>query len=418
MGHWLEAFRLSCWDRARRKIEEGEGNKKQEGEGKKENLEVIKNNAGLISQQANTKIEEIFDSWNIPRHWLAQTKLLLALTVLGVTWGTTQLLPWWGYWVEYKIRGESFLTNREYKSAESALKKALDFKKNDPDILLALGRTYVGLKNPEEALKHFEAASQQREDAKTMNALALMAIMSRRWQSEEWTGKAKETDSKTVDFLLSKALEDLDKELKNKAKKAGEKDVAELPPAEQELALQAEIHTNLGISSWEQVNFQEVKRGADAQVLEPALNDFKNGAIFELQAEKVAQKGRGVTGDELRVTESEVENTKKSGRALCYYRLAQLLNLALLEGKKGDDIQKADAAVGDTCYDKSRRSIEALSIYDASLIDSVRRMPGLPKNPTSNKTDGKQPANTPTPAATPSPAQPETSPTPASSQSQ
>lgn len=375
---------------------EDEEKQKQQGEGKSQNIEQLKEKAELISKRATTKLEELLDRWNIPRYWQAEVKFLISLTVLGITWSTPQILSGWGYWVQYKVFGEIYLKQGEYKSAEESLLKALDLKKDDPDILFALGQTYEGLKKPDRALIKYEEASRQRQLPQILNSLAFMKIMSERVKTGNWTVQL-DRQAKEAEDLLYDATINLAEELQNKAKDG---EIESLPLAEQKLKLQSEINTNFGIVYWSKVNLAKAGlEQAEKKDLAQALSYFKEGAILEIQDKIVRQKGKEVTKDALAVAEADLKKVSKDtrGRAVCYYRLAHLIDLLKVSPNPAPaELKKADAAVGSTCYSRAGAPIKQLRLYERALVYNLRRLPGLPKNPT-----------VPAPASPRNPAKPE-----------
>lgn len=375
---------------------EDEQKPKQQGEGKSQNIEQIKEKAELISKQATTKLEELLDRWNIPRYWQSEVKCLISLTVLGITWSTPYILSGWGYWVQYKFWGELYLQQGEYKSAEKALQKALDLKSNDPDILFALGQTYESLKKPEQALVKYEEASRQRQLPQILNALALMKIVSERVKTGNWTAQL-DRQAKEAEDLLYDATINLAEDLQNKAKDG---EIETLPLAEQKFKLQSEMNTNFGIVYWSKVNLAKASLDeADKKDLVQALSYFKEGAILEIQDKIVRQKGKEVTKDALAVAEADLKKVSKDtrGRAVCYYRLAHLIDLLKVSPNPAPaELKKADEAVGSTCYSRAGAPIKQLRLYERALVYNLRRLPGLPKNPA-----------VPAPASPRNPAKPE-----------
>ncbi len=360
---------------------EDEEKRKQQGEGKSQNIEQIKEKAELISKQATTKLEELLDRWNIPRYWQSEVKFLISLTVLGITWITPYILSGWGYWVQYKFFGESYLAKGEYKSAESALVKALDLKQDDPDILFALGQTYENLKKPDIALSKYEEASKQKHSPQILNSLAYMKIMSERATTGNWTGQL-DRQAKEAEDLLYDATINLAEYLQNQAKDG---EVESLPFSEMQLKMQSEINTNFGIVQWSKVDLAKASIDeADKKDLLEALSYFKEGAILEIEDKIVSKKGKEVTKDDLAVTEADLKKVSKDkrGRAVCYYRLAQLINLLKVSPNPAPaELKTADAAVGATCYSSSGAPIKQLRLYDRAFVYNLRRLPGFPKNP-------------------------------------
>ncbi|WP_017718653.1 tetratricopeptide repeat protein [Kamptonema formosum] len=360
---------------------EDEEKQKQPAQGKSQNIEQIKEKAELISKQATTKLEQLLDRWNIPRYWQSEVKFLISLTVLGITWSTPYILSGWGYWVQYKFFGEFYLQQGEYKSAERALQKALDLKSNDPDILFALGQTYESLKKPDRALIKYEEASRQRQLPQILNALALMKIVSERVKTGNWTAQL-DQQAKEAEDILYDATINLAEDLQDKSKDG---EVESLPFSERQFKLQSEINTNLGIVYWSKVNLAKASLDeAEKKDLLEALSYFEEGAILEIQDKIVGQKGKEVTKDALAVTEADLKKLSKDkrGRAVCYYRLAHLINLLKLSPNQAPaEIKIADAAVGATCYSSSGAPIKPLRLYDRAFVYNLRRLPGLPKNP-------------------------------------
>jgi tetratricopeptide (TPR) repeat protein len=360
---------------------EGEQKRKQQGEETSQNIEQLKEKAYLISKVATNKMDELLDRWTIPRYWQSQVKFAICLAVLVITWSTPYIVSGWGYWGQYKFFGESYLTKGEYQSAESALVKALDLKQDDPDILFALGQTYESLKKPDIALSKYEEASKQKQSPQILNSLAYMKIMSERATTGNWTGQL-DRQAKEAEDLLYDALSNLTDELQ---KKARDGEIENLPWTEHEFKMQSEINTNFGISSWAKVDLGKADLNeAEKKYLIQALSDFTRGAGFELKDERVRQKGKEVTKDELEVLDSELDNVSQdtNGRAVCYYRLAHLINLLKVSSNTAPaEIKEADAAVGSTCYRASGAPIKPLRLYDRALIYNLRRLPGLPKNP-------------------------------------
>jgi hypothetical protein len=98
--------------------------------------------------------------------------------------------------------------------------------------------------------------------------------------------------------------------------------------------LQSEIHTNFGIISWAKVDLGK----ADLNEAE------KKGLILALSD--------------------------------CTINL-----LKVSANTAPEELKKADAVVGATCYNSSGVPIKQLRLYDRALIYNLRRLPGLPKNP-------------------------------------
>lgn len=368
LGQMLQAVAQGgAWTWAARATLLGDLKGKKKEELTKTTLELTKSVA-IVQQRTMTLMEEVLASLNIPPYHTAEVKLAISTFVLLVAYGFHLSLPFVGDL--YYRDGKRFFDEGEYLSALENYELALKFRDEDPKVLLGLGRSHEALANLE-AAKNYYIQGVSQNDIASMNALARATLVGE-LQTNDWTGAIAPATAREVEFLLDRAFANLTKRHHRKAAELGVF-LVEIPLEELELPLNSRLHTNYGLYLWSTVDLND---NPEPAVLVEAsgrgkYHSFRWGAYQEVLA---------ATGEALTANQLDNDENIRPGRATCFYRLSQLVNLVKVDKKAKDDpeVIAADRRVGNTCYEQESPIVE-LDIYDASIVYYTRRLEGLPK---------------------------------------
>ena len=353
-GAWTWAARATLFGDLR-------GKKKEELT--KTTVELTKTVA-VVQERTITLMDRVLTSLNIPPYHKAEAKFVISTLGLLITFGFHMSLPSVGE--HYYRKGERDFAQGEYLFALDNYKLALQFRDEDPKILVSLGRTAEMLAELEEAKDYYKRGVEQ-NDIASMSGLA-RAIVVAELQKENWNGAIAPETARGVEFLLSRAFTNLTKKHERRAREL-RVSRNKLPVKELDLEINSKLQTNYGIYLWSTVN---LNGNPNFQVLTNASEVyFRTGAYQEVL---------DITGQRLGVQQLDEAETMRQGRATCFYRLSQLVNLVKVYGKAQNDpdVIAADRKVGKTCYQEDA-PIEQLDIYDASIVYYTRRLTGLPK---------------------------------------